>query len=72
MFGAVSGGWLMAKSAIIAAEKLAADDGDKAFLEAKIATARFFAEQILVDVPGDAAKFVAGADPVLAFADETP
>jgi alkylation response protein AidB-like acyl-CoA dehydrogenase len=70
MFGAVCAGWLMAKSALIAAKKLASGEGDPAFHEAKIATARFFAEQELVDVPGNAAKFIAGADPVLDFADE--
>jgi alkylation response protein AidB-like acyl-CoA dehydrogenase len=47
MFGIVIGGWLLAKQAVAAAERLAAGEGDPAFLAAKIATARFFAEQIV-------------------------
>ncbi len=45
--GIVFGGWLMAKSAHIAAGKLAAADADREFLEGKLVTARFYAEQIL-------------------------
>jgi len=47
MFGIVAGGWLLAKQAVVAAERLAAGEGDPAFLNAKIVTARFFAEQIV-------------------------
>ncbi len=45
MFGIVTGGWLLAKQAVAAHEQLATRDDP--FLRAKIATARFFAEQIL-------------------------
>jgi hypothetical protein len=41
------GGYLLAKQAVAAAERLADGEGDAVFLKAKIATARFFAEQIL-------------------------
>ena len=47
MFGIVAGGWLLARQAIVASERLAAGEGDPAFLKAKIVTARFFAEQIV-------------------------
>lgn len=47
MFGIVAGGWLLAKQAAAASERLAAGEGDPAFLKAKIATARFFAEQVV-------------------------
>ncbi len=47
MFAVTVGGWLLAKQAVAASERLAANDGDAAFLNAKIATARFFAEQML-------------------------
>jgi 3-(methylthio)propanoyl-CoA dehydrogenase len=47
MFGIVAGGWLLAKQAVGASERLAAGHGDPAFLQAKIATARFFAEQVV-------------------------
>jgi alkylation response protein AidB-like acyl-CoA dehydrogenase len=45
--GTALGGWLLAKSALVAQGKLATRDGDPAFLEAKIITARFYAEVIL-------------------------
>jgi alkylation response protein AidB-like acyl-CoA dehydrogenase len=45
--GTALGGWLLAKSALVAQGKLATRDGDPAFLEAKLITARFYAEVIL-------------------------
>jgi hypothetical protein len=45
--GTTLGGWLLAKSALIAQGKLAARDGDPAFHESKLITARFYAEVIL-------------------------
>jgi len=47
MFGVTLGGWLLAKQAVAARARLAAGEGDPAFLNAKVATARFFAEQML-------------------------
>ncbi len=47
MFGVTLGGWLLAKQAVAARTRLAAGEGDRAFLNAKIATARFYAEQML-------------------------
>jgi hypothetical protein len=45
--GTALGGWLLARSAVAAQGKLADRDGDPAFLEAKVVTARFYAEVIL-------------------------
>jgi 3-(methylthio)propanoyl-CoA dehydrogenase len=45
--GTALGGWLLARSAHAAQAKLATRDGDPAFLEAKVVTARFYAEVIL-------------------------
>ena len=45
--GTALGGWLLARSALVAQGKLAARDGDPAFLEAKLITARFYADVIL-------------------------
>ncbi len=45
--GTALGGWMLARSALVAQHKLAARDGDPAFLEAKLVTARFYAEVIL-------------------------
>jgi alkylation response protein AidB-like acyl-CoA dehydrogenase len=66
LFGTVAGGWLMARAALAAQSYLAAGEGDLAFYEAKIKTARFYAEQVL---PGAAALVPAvnGGATVLAF-----
>src|SRR5262249_11095491 len=45
--GTALGCWLLAKSALAAHGKLASRDGDPAFLEAKLVTARFYAEVIV-------------------------
>ncbi len=45
--GLVMGGWLMARAAAIAADKLAGGAADEDFLKSKIATAHFFALQLL-------------------------
>ncbi len=45
--GTVLGGWLLAKSAGIAANKLANDSGDREFLESKLRTAHFYADHVL-------------------------
>jgi len=47
LMGTVAGGWQLARAAVVAADKLDAGADDKEFLEAKIITARFFAEQVL-------------------------
>jgi len=45
--GTALGAWLLARSALVAQGKLSQRDGDLAFLEAKLITARFYAEVIL-------------------------
>src|SRR3981189_3261688 len=45
--GTALGGWLLARGALVAQTRLASRDGDPAFLEAKLITARFYAEVIL-------------------------
>src|SRR6185295_3176040 len=45
--GLAIGGWLMARAADIAARRLAQGDSDREFLEAKIASAHFYATQVL-------------------------
>jgi len=52
LFGTVIGGWLLGKAALAAQRQLAAGSGDSPFLEAKIATARFYGEQILPSALG--------------------
>ncbi|WP_295135326.1 acyl-CoA dehydrogenase [uncultured Reyranella sp.] len=45
--GTALGGWLLARSALVAQTRLGQRDGDPAFLEAKLVTARFYTEVIL-------------------------
>ena len=47
MAGNVVGGWLLARLALAAAEKLGQDGADRKFLTTRIASARYFAEQRL-------------------------
>lgn len=68
MFGTTVGGWLLAKSAL-AAHRLSAqgsNDFGQPFLDAKIATATFYAGQILPQVHGLLPSVMAGADPLFA------
>ncbi len=47
LLGTVAGGWLMAQSALIAAKRLAAGEGDPRFLRAKRVSARFYTDHVL-------------------------
>ncbi|MEX1177482.1 MAG: acyl-CoA dehydrogenase [Nitriliruptor sp.] len=66
-FATVVGGWLMATGAKAAQEQLDAGQGEAAFLEAKIVTARFYAQQLLPQVAGLAGAVTAGADDLFAL-----
>jgi acyl-CoA dehydrogenase len=70
LMGIVSGGWQMARAALAAHDMLAKGEGDAAFLKAKIATARFFADHYLAQAPGLRETVTAGAPGVLALAAE--
>jgi alkylation response protein AidB-like acyl-CoA dehydrogenase len=61
----VLGGWLHAKSAAIAARRLAAGDTDREFLEGKLVTATFYATQILPQTLGIARIVQGGAASVI-------
>ena len=62
MLAVATAGSLMARQAGIAGERLAAGQGDPAFLRAKIATARFFIDRIVPEAMGKEAAACAGAD----------
>jgi alkylation response protein AidB-like acyl-CoA dehydrogenase len=68
--GIVLGGWQMARAALVAQNKLAAGEGDAAFLRAKIATARFFADHILSQAGGLRTAIVEGSAGVLALPED--
>ena len=70
MMGIVCGGWQMARAALVAQKRLAAKEGDAAFYQAKIATARFYADHILAQAPGLRDTVVRGAAGVMALSEE--
>ena len=65
--GNVMAGWQMARS-LLAAEQLLAKGQDAQFMQAKITTARFYADHILTKAPGLRDSIVEGADSVTAMA----
>ncbi len=60
------GGWLLAKEAVAAAHLTEQGAGDASFHAAKMATARFFADNILSSVPGLVASVQSGASGLFA------
>lgn len=70
--GTVVSGWQMARALIAAEDGLgrSADDGDAAFLRAKVATARFHADHLLVEATALRDAIVDGAASVTALAPE--
>jgi hypothetical protein len=68
--GVVCGGWQMARAALTAQRKLAAGDGDLPFYRAKIATARFFADQDLTRAAGLRDAAIHAAAGTMALAEE--
>ena len=65
--GNLMAGWQMARALLAAERMLAAGEGDGAFLNAKIATARFYAEHLLSKAPGLRDAIVEGAESVTAL-----
>ncbi|MGM9513777.1 acyl-CoA dehydrogenase [Roseateles sp. DB2] len=65
--GNLVAGWQMARALMVAEDKLAAGE-DQAFMQAKIATARFYAEHILPRALAQRDAIVEGADSVTAMA----
>ena len=57
--------WL--RMAMAASRLLAAGEGDRSFLEAKLLTARFYGERIMPDAGALRRKLEAGADSVMAM-----
>ena len=69
MFGTTVGGWLLAKSALQARKQIN-EGNDSEFLQAKIETATFFAEQLLPQVSGLLPAAVSGAHSLYAITPE--
>ena len=64
--GNLVAGWQLAR-ALMVAEDLAAQGEDTAFMQAKVTTARFYADHILAKAPGIRDSIVEGADAVVAM-----
>jgi len=69
LFGTVIGGWLLAKEALAAQRALASAGDERDFLEAKVATARFYAEHRLALAPA-LLPAVGGGATVMSFSPE--
>jgi 3-(methylthio)propanoyl-CoA dehydrogenase len=65
--GNVVAGWQMARSLLVAQEQMA-QGVDVAFMQAKVTTARFYADHLLTKAPGLRDSIVEGADSVTALA----
>jgi alkylation response protein AidB-like acyl-CoA dehydrogenase len=65
--GNLVAGWQLGRALLVAEKQLAAGH-DAAFMQAKIATARFYADHILTRVPGTRDAIVDGAQSVTALA----
>jgi len=66
LFGIMTGGWQLARSALAANTLLERGNGDATFYRAKIQTARFFADHVMSQAEGLAYAIINGADSVLA------
>jgi acyl-CoA dehydrogenase len=67
LWGICAGGWQMARAAKVASERLQSGADDAAFLRAKVATARFYAECLLPQADAYAQSVVSGSATVLAM-----
>ncbi len=63
--GLVLGGWLMTRAAAIAAADLAAGAADREFMQAKVATARFYSAHVLPQAHAQARVVAGGAASVV-------
>ncbi|NVK41448.1 MAG: acyl-CoA dehydrogenase, partial [Oceanospirillaceae bacterium] len=62
--------YIWARSAAVARQKLAADNGDAAFYRTKLTTARFYFQRLLPRNEGLAQSISAGAETLMALEDE--
>ena len=67
LFGTAAGGWMMARAALVAQERLKQPGSDQEFLQGKLATARFYAEHELPRAAALAREVTHGAASVLAL-----
>ena len=71
LFGLVALGFMWARMAKIAEEKLGSGEGNKAFFEAKLVTARYYFERIMPESAAHLARIQSGADSMMALNADT-
>ena len=69
LFGIVCGGWQLARVALAAEQRINAGSDDREFLEAKIATMRYFADTMIPEAIAAAEVIVNGSEGTLALAE---
>jgi len=67
LMGLVAVGWMWLRMARAATARLAANEGDPAFLRAKLITARYYMERLLPEAAARRAALEAGADSLMAM-----
>lgn len=70
LLGIVSGGWQMARAALVAQKKLASGGADTGFYQAKLGTARFYADHELTRAAGLKESIVSGAVGALVLSED--
>ena len=70
LMGIVCGGWQMDRAALIAAKRLKEGTGDTNFYQAKISTARFYAQQVLPNAAALAQTVIGSGELVMAFPED--
>ena len=70
LLGYVCGGWLMGRAALRASSLLESGKGDKSFLEAKLATSRFYFGHLLPRAGACLASIRAGSGAMMALAED--
>ncbi|EPJ49055.1 MAG: acyl-CoA dehydrogenase [Osedax symbiont Rs2] len=70
LWGYLTGGWLMAKSHLIASNLLDNGLGDSDYLQAKLVTTKFYAEHFLVRTNTCLASIKAGGDTIMSLSEQ--
>jgi alkylation response protein AidB-like acyl-CoA dehydrogenase len=70
MFGHVALGFMWVRMAKVSLARLADGEGDKAFHENKVKLARYYMAKVMPDTSSLLSKIMAGADPLMVFAEE--
>jgi len=70
LMGTLAGGWQLARAAVAAADRVATGAADREFYEAKIITARFYAEQVMPVVGAYRQAIESGSETIMALSED--